>query len=248
MLSNKIKEHLYQKSRTRQNPGIDQKILDWLAHDNCCHGVWKVSDIMSALMLSVGSTYAAIYRLAAAGKIGYANKTYHIFHRSSHETIRKTKASRFGTLVWDKDYYATVPIRDEWLDPVEDSESEEAEQLPLFGDDLEEMNNEELEDLIKRARHLQIQRGIKQRYSCLDDHIQEKLVHIFEKIKITDPVYFAHSDDDISLLTYTAVPNMPIDIVYDNGSGAKRLNCKHLTIFGKEIIAATDSMFGSAEE
>jgi len=73
-------------------------------------------------------------------------------------------------------------------------------------------------------------------------------VDVFGAIGITDPVYYAHSDESISLLTYTAVPSMPIDIVVDVGDGPKRMNCKSLTIFGKAIVKATDSMFGADEQ
>ena len=239
MLSDKIRAHLKAKtSQRRRRKDIEDRILSWLDQDQNCHAVWKVSDLIAAGMLPGTSVYNAVYELAAAGRIGFAGRTYHIFHLSDHETIKRTRPSRVGTLIWNKDYAAAAPIREDWLDdPI-------TGQLPLFGGSLEELTNEDLAELIAKAERLQIKRGVDKRYACLSDGIREQLIDVFAKIKITDPVYFAHSDETISLLTYTAVPSMPIDVVIDVGDGPKRMSCKHLTIFGKEIINATDSIFG----
>ena len=238
MLSDKARKHLKLKLNKNRRVDIEEKILEWLSDDNCRDSVFKISDLMMALMIGKSTIYSSIYQLAIDNKIGFASRNYHIFYLSQNETIKKTKPSRVGTLLWHKDHLVSVPLREEWLDvPI-------STQLTLFDDGLDKMTNEQLTDLIEKAERLQIKRGIDKRYECLYAGIREQLVDIFAKIKITDPVYFAHSDESISLLTYTAVPSMPIDIVLDTGDGPKRMNCKHLTIFGKSIVNATDSMFG----
>lgn len=245
-MNEKIKEDLKKKYPTKQTKAsrsAAKKVLDCLELNN--NDVYKMSDIRVKCGLSGGSLYSVIYRLVAEDKIGFASAKYHVFKLSSNEKIRSfTGQNVTKILVWHKNYKASAPLRDEWI---EDEPSQD-EQIPLFRSDLNAMTNEELADLIDEAKRLQIKRGIARRYSCLTDDVQEQLAGVFETIGITDPVYYAHSDNVISLLTYTAVPSMPIDIVVDIGDGPKRLNCKHLTIFGKEIVKATDSMFGVAEQ
>ncbi len=107
---------------------------------------------------------------------------------------------------------------------------------------------EDLQTLIDLAKKRQIQIGIDRRYACLSKAHRDLLVGVFSGIGITDPVYFAHSDDDISFLTYTAVPDMPIDVVIDEGNGPRHISAKHLTLFGERLITYTDSMFSGGNE
>ena len=106
---------------------------------------------------------------------------------------------------------------------------------------------DDLQALIELAKKRQIQIGIDRRYACLTKKHRAMLADIFVGIGITDPVYFAHSDDDISFLTYTAVQAMPIDVVIDEGDGPRRVSAKHITLFGKTLLNYTDSMFSGAE-
>lgn len=242
-MNDKIKKDLKTKfgaKETKKSKINDKKVLDYLDANQT--DIFRLSDIRAQCGVSGGSLYSTVYRLASQEKIGFAAAKYHIFMHSSNEKIRSfTGQNVTKILIWHKNYKACAPLRDEWID----EEPSQRGQIPLFTTELESMSNDELVDLIDKAKKIQIQRGIAKRYSCLVDGIQEQLVDVFESIGITDPVYYAHSDDTISLLTYTAVPNMPIDIVVDAGDGPKRLNCKHLTIFGKKIVQVTDSMFGS---
>ena len=201
--------------------------MDCLEQNN--NEVFKVSDVRAKCSISGGSLYSAIYRLAAENKIGFASAKYHLFKLSSNEKIKHTKSGSTKLLVWHKDYRVSVPLRDDWI--VEELSQEE--QIPLFTSELSTMSNDELSELIEKAKRIQIKRGVAKRYSCLSDGVQDQLVDVFGAIGITDPVYYAHSDESISLLTYTAVPSMPIDVVIDVGDGPKRMNCKSLTIFGK---------------
>ena len=237
MLSEKVKKHLMTRVSGKRGLKMESKILAWLDDIQKCGAVWRANDVRAAIPMGSGTLYSAIYRLAAQGKIGFASTKYHVFKHSEHETIKATSTKRAGVLLWHKDYEASAPLREEWID-------EPSEQLPLFDGGLESMSSEDLKELIQRAERIQIQRGIDRRYACLSGGVREQLADVFASIKITDPVYYAHSDKSLSFLTYTAVPSMPIDVVIDSGDGPKRLNCKHLTIFGKAIVNATDSMFG----
>ena len=244
-MNDKIKQDLkakYPTKQTKQSKNAAKKVLDCLEQNN--NDVFKVSDIRAKCSLSGGALYSAIYRLAAEDKIGFASAKYHLFKLSSNEKVKSTKSGSTKLLVWHRDYRVSVPLRDDWI--VEEPSQEE--QIPLFTNELDSMSNDELSELIEKAKRIQIKRGVTKRYSCLSDGVQDQLVDVFGAIGITDPVYYAHSDESISLLTYTAVPNMPIDIVVDVGDGPKRMNCKSLTIFGKAIVKATDSMFGADEQ
>ena len=244
-MNDKIRQDLkakYPTKQTKASKSAAKKVLDCLEQNN--NDVFKVSDIRAKCSLSGGSLYSAIYRLAAEDKIGFASAKYHLFKLSSNEKVKSTKSGSTKLLIWHKDYRVSVPLRDDWIA----EEPSQEEQIPLFTNELDSMSNDELSDLIEKAKRIQIKRGIAKRYGCLSDGVQDQLVGVFGAIGITDPVYYAHSDESISLLTYTAVPNMPIDIVIDTGFGPERLNCRHLTIFGKAIVKATDSMFGADEQ
>lgn len=238
-MNNKIKGDLATKYNARPNNGLLKKILDFLNVDAHKNIPWTVQEIKDDLSMGNG-IYQSAYQLAAEEKIGFASRTYHDFSASEDTKIRSL-SKRIQMIVWNKGSNISVPLLDDWID--EDS----MEQGRLFGADLESMDSEELAELIERARRLQIARGVDRRYAILPKEHRKKLTDVFAGIGITDPVYYAYSDEDISFLTYTAVPDMPIDIVMDNGHGPVRFNCRSLTIFGKAIVNATDSMFGGGE-
>ena len=176
---------------------------------------------------------AALYELCAENEIAFVSKHFHVWD----QRVIKQRGAR--QVFYSKENPYRAEILEDWQC------DEEPEPQP---GELDAMTNDELSELIDKAKRIQIQRGIAKRYACLSDDVQDQLVEVFGGIGITDPVYYAHSDDSVSLLTYTAVPNMPIDIVVDVGDGPKRMNCKNLTIFGKAILKATDSMFGAEEQ
>ena len=240
-MNSKIKGDLANKYREKSANQSPQAILDWLEMDHHKDLVWTTSYIKDDLGMGNGSFYDSIYRLAAEEKIGFASRTYHDFSASDNDYVRGVRL-RVRVLIWNKKNAIHVPPLEDWID--EDS----LEQGRLFGADLESMSNEELDELISKAKRLQVARGVDRRYAVLSKEHREKLTSVFARIGITDPVYYAYSDKDISFLTYTAVPDMPIDIVMDNGHGPVRFNCRNLTIFGKALVNATDSMFGSDGE
>ena len=176
---------------------------------------------------------AALYELCAEDEIAFVSKYFHVWDRSAIG-VRGVRQ-----VFYSKENPYRAEILEDWQC------DDETGPQP---NGLDSMDNDELSELIKKAKRIQIKRGIAKRYSCLSDGVQDQLVDIFGGIGITDPVYYAHSDDTVSFLTYTAVPNMPIDIVVDIGDGPKRMNCKSLTIFGRAILKATDSMFGVEEQ
>ena len=176
---------------------------------------------------------AALYELCAQDEIAFMSKHFHVWDRS---VVKERGAKQVF-------YSKENPYRAEILEDWQCDEEPEPQS-----DDIESMSDDELSELIDKAKKIQIKRGVAKRYACLSDDVQDRLVEVFGGIGITDPVYYAHSDDTISLLTYTAVQSMPIDVVIDTGYGPERLSCRHLTIFGKAILKATDSMFGAEEQ
>lgn len=238
MLSDKAKKSLKARTSGRRGDSVMTKILDWLSSDDRRDTVWRINDLRRDVTTGSGTLYAAVYRLAIQDKIGFASSRYHVFKHSYDPSIRSMSAKRAGVLLWHRDLNVSAPLREEWIDQAVTG------QLPLFDGGLESMSTDDLDKIIERAEYIKIKRGIDRRYACLSGGVREQLADVFKKIKITDPVYFAHSDESLSFLTYTAVPAMPIDIVVDVGDGAQRLNCHHLTIFGKAIVTATDNIFG----
>ena len=234
-MNDKIREAL--KDRTTMNPrgDLDSRILNWL--EICSESPRTVMNLMEDFSDSNPNLYRSIFRLAINDKIGFAARPYHQI-----QSIARGFDKRTSILFWNKDLNLYAPISEDWI--VESS----APGTVNSKEYLKGLSPEELDILIKDAQETKFQRSMNNRYSCLSKEHRENLIEVFEKINIADPVYFAHSDDKVSFMTFTAIPNMPIDIVIDSGSGPKRHNCKHLTIFGKTIVAATDSMFGSDKE
>lgn len=232
-MNNKIIQDLLKRTNTNPRDGVDQQVLSWL--DRNKEGACCIEDLKEEISASGSALYRSIYRLSAQRKIGFASSRYHDI-----KEMRRPFSQRTRILFWHIDNDISADVLEAWID-----ESAPLEQGRLFGKDLTSLSSEQLQDLIDEAKRLQIKRGTDRRYACLPPEHRQRLSEIFGRIGITDPVYYAHSDDDISFLTYTAVSSMPIDIVIDSGHGPVRLNCKNLTIFGRAIVAATDSMFGS---
>lgn len=246
MLNSKIIEHLAGKAGKKSNKN-DEKILAWLGMEDHKTILWEPTYISQDLNIKGGSLYSSIYRLASQEKIGFASRDYHTFRDSSLARI----APRVKIVVWHKDYSIEEPaIRDNWTVPIS-SDQMRGSLFPVAKTPeqiIESADVDDLQKLIELAKKRQVQIGIDRRYACLSKAHRDILTGVFSAIGITDPVYFAHDDDDISLLTYTAVPDMPIDVVIDEGDGPRHISAKHLTLFGKRLIAYTDSMFSSGAE
>ena len=235
-MNNKIIQDLLKRTNTNPRDGVDRQVLSWLDKNKdgqCFHAEHK--EVIAA---SQSALYRSVYRLAAQQRIGFASSRYHNIKKLVRSFNPGTKV-----LFWHIAADISADALPEWI-----GESAPLEQGRLFGKDLASLSSEQLQNLIDEAKKIQIKRGTDRRYACLSPEYRQKLSEIFGRIGITDPVYYAHSDDDISFLTYTAVPSMPIDIVIDIGHGPVRHQCKNLTIFGRAIVAATDSMFGSDGE
>lgn len=253
MLNNKIKNHLAGKTGKKNNKN-DEKILDWLANEDHKELVWEPTYISQDLSIKGGSLYNSIYRLASQDKIGFASRDYHIFRGSSLGCI----SPRVKVAVWYKDYKIDKPAtKENWKVPISSDQTRgigpvsRGSLFPVVKtpqEIIDAVSAEDLQTLIDLAKKRQVQIGIDRRYACLTKAHRDLLVGVFSGIGITDPVYFAHSDDDVSFLTYTAVPNMPIDVVIDEGEGPRRISAKHITLFGRALVAYTDSMFSGGAE
>ena len=237
-MNNKIKSYLKAKYNQQPRTDADQKIVAWLDSFANNKSVWEVSYLKNELAIRESSLYRCIYRLAWQGKIGLASRKFHDLKASPDIGALSSGVS---IVVWSTKHHVNVPVLPEWIDT-----DAPIQQAPLFGYDFSALSSEELDEVIKRAQWQQIARGVTERYAVMPKEMRNKLTDIFCKINITDPVYYAHSDEDVSFMTYTAIKNMPIDIVIDTGFGPTRFNCKALTIFGEEILKATGSMFSGS--
>ena len=230
-----LKSYLWNKTSEISKTSIDTEIVDWLNSSANNKSIWEVSCLKEDLPYKRSTIYRAIYRLAALEKIGFASRFTHNF---SHCNETKKLPYSIKIVVWSINHKLYVPLKEDYIDP------DMPEQVPLFGYDFTALSNEQLAEVIERAQWQQIHRGVRERYAILPKEAINKLTDIFCKINISDPVHYAYSDNEISFMTFTAIKTMPIDIVIDTGFGPNRYNCRSLTIFGEEILRATNSMLG----
>jgi hypothetical protein len=278
MLNNKIINHIAKKASRRNNKNDEKilKWLSLDGHKDLVWEPSYIKHDMPSI--NGGSLYSSIYRLASQSKIGFASRTYHDFSKTEEIAGKPPRTrtliwdidhhvdlsvrSEWQVPISSKQVNVSGPISHESASgtlsvsgstvSVDGSVLSRASSLFSAAKTPQEIveaaSVDDLQSLIDLAKKRQIQIGIDRRYACLNKAHRDTITDIFVGIGITDPVYFAHSDDNISLLTYTAVKDMPIDIVIDEGNGPRRVSAKHITLFGKALLAYTDSMFSAGSQ
>ena len=139
-INQKIRQDLNQ--RAKPSPKHAAKILHYLIanHQNPV----SLSIIAESLRKKSGSIWGAAYDLAANGKIGVADRKYHLF--SSNPLLAKLSKKQ-SIVVWHRKLNVNVSIRPQWAKQISSIQTNknaislEPVQPALFDLDAESMSN-----------------------------------------------------------------------------------------------------------
>jgi hypothetical protein len=238
MLTKKIKEKL--ALRANPSPAKEAKILHYLSKNN--DKIVTMIDILEHYDTSSGAFYSAAYSLAERGAVGFADRQYHIF--AQHEELKKLhKRNRF--VLWHKDHHVEVAIRPQFA-----SYQTQNDQPSLFGDNIEELSNDELSKLIARAQKLKLDRELDNRYAGGMAHVVDPIKEALVGYGVSDPVALVHAGDEATFITMSATKAMPIKItIKQKGMPVvQTIECDHITVHGVPVVATLQDAYVRAQQ
>ncbi|QDP50706.1 MAG: hypothetical protein Unbinned627contig1001_23 [Prokaryotic dsDNA virus sp.] len=227
MMNEKIQADL--EERGKASLSVDRKILGYLeAEPNQVHTLRTICNAKNGA--HNGTFWTAAYSLAARGKIGYADRKYHVFGGDLASLTKKVRC-----VVWHRDHVPQgYSIRPQWA-----AYQASTTQPSLFGDNITSLNSEELDRLIERAQEVRFERLLEGRYRGAVDHMVEPIKKILKKAGVADPVALVHGDDTCTFLTLTATNAMPLQVTYATKAGneiAQTQELSHITIHGAPAV------------
>lgn len=247
MINHKIKEDLL--DRAKPSPSHEAQILFYLSQNK--NKVVSLVDIANASPKRSGSIWGAAYNLALEGKIGYADRRYHIFDTSPHlKDIPKSKR----IMVWHHSFdvsvnvrprYATAQIRRDQI--LETSITSTPVQQSLFDPDFEAMETQEIDRLLKRLQAVKLTREINDRYDGAPTKHRAALTRILSDYGVSDPVALVHAGEDLTFLTLTATTSMPIQVTLKrNGMACETMYLEHITLYNAPVIGTIQEAYKQA--
>lgn len=240
MLTKKIKEHL--ALRANPSPAKEAKILAYLTDVGHRNRIVTITEILEHYNATSGQFYSAAYSLAERGLIGFADRQYHIFAQHK-ETKKIHKRNRF--VIWHKDYEIQIPIRPQFA-----SYQSKNDQPSLFGDNINELSNDELSKLIERAQKLKLDRELDNRYAGGMAHVVDPIKEALSGYGVSDPVALVHAGDDATFITMSATKAMPIKItIKQKGMPVvQTIECDHITVHGVPVVATLQDAYVRAQQ
>tara|TARA_R100000773_G_scaffold6290_1_gene6549 strand:+ start:361 stop:1077 length:717 start_codon:yes stop_codon:yes gene_type:complete len=238
MLTKKIRQHL--ALRANPSPAKEAKILAYLNSNR--NKIVTMIDILEHYNNRSGHFYSAAYSLAERGAIGFADRQYHIFSQNS-ATKKLHKRNRF--VVWHKDFDVKIPIRPQFA-----SYQSKNDQPSLFGDNINELSNDELSKLIERAQKLKLDRELDNRYAGGMAHVVDPIKEALSGYGVSDPVALVHAGDDATFITMSATKAMPIKItIKQKGMPVvQTIECDHITVHGVPVVATLQDAYVRAQK
>jgi len=234
MINEKINADL--EERGRNSLASCRKILGYL--EASPKEIFTLREICNKNGAHSGSFWAAAYHLASQGKIGFADRKYHVFGGDLSAYPQKMRC-----VVWHKDHKPKgITIKPSWATHEAPQEDPQPAQPSLFGN-IEDLTSVELESLIRRAQSLKIIRALDERYKGADDQLTQKIKTALRGVGVADPVAYLHADDDCTFLTMTATKAMPIKITVGTKEGAKTIEVEHITIHGAPVISTIQEAY-----
>ncbi len=188
--------------------------------------------------------WSSAYDLASEGKIQILDRKYHLW--SKHPLLSKY-ASKIRCVVFHADYKLDPPaeLRPEYktnesniisLVTPEEEQLIEEEQLPLsFAD----YTDDELDQLISRARSERLERALESRYRGANREICDKVCNSLRAYEVADPVALVHGDEHVVYLTVTKTKAMPIiaTLKQVGEEEAITIELEHLTLHNAPLIS-----------
>lgn len=242
MINHKIKDDLL--DRAKPSPSHEAQILFYLSQNK--NKVVSLVDIANASPKRSGSIWGAAYNLALEGKIGYADRRYHIFATSSHlKDIPKSKR----IMVWHHDFNVSVNVRPRYATAQRDQilDTPTPVQQSLFDPDFEAMETQEIDRLLKRLQAIKLTREINDRYDGAPTKHRAALTRILSDYGVSDPVALVHAGEDLTFLTLTATTSMPIQVTLKrNGFTCETMYLEHITLYNAPVIGTIQEAYKQA--
>jgi hypothetical protein len=254
-INHKIRKDLIERSHP--SPSHAAQILAYLIANN--DRPVSLSVIAEQMRKSMQATWPAAYDLAAMGKIGFADRKYHLF--DSHPELKKLpKQQRIA--VWHKSHDIQVAIRPQWAtftaeqvqDQIIDRQQIESLQSQpvqpsLFDVNPEDMSNSDLDAMIQRLQALKITREIEKRYEGAPTKHKEALSSVLAAYGVADPVALVHADDQITFLTLTNTKAMPLQVtIKQAGKPCETVYLEHITLYRAPVISAIQEAYKAAAQ
>tara|TARA_R100000734_G_C3316760_1_gene109423 strand:+ start:852 stop:1631 length:780 start_codon:yes stop_codon:yes gene_type:complete len=253
-INHKIRKDLIERSHP--SPSHAAQILAYLIANR--KKPVSLSVISEQMRKSGPATWPAAYDMAAMGKIGFADRKYHLF--DTHAELKKlSKKQRIA--VWHKDLDIKVAIRPKWAtitnnqpqisrEQIQDSSiSLEPVQPSLFDMDPMHMSNDELDAMIKRLKALKITREIEKRYEGAPTKHKEALSSVLKAYGVADPVALVHADEKITFLTLTNTKAMPLQVtIKQAGKPCETVYLEHITLYRAPVISAIQEAYKAATQ
>ena len=254
-INHKIRKDLVE--RAKPSPPQEAQILAYLIanHDRPV----SLSVISEQMRRNWPATWPAAYHLAAKGKIGFADRKYHLFD-SNPQLKKLSKQQRI--VVWHKNHDIQVAIRPQWAtltteqmqaQTIDRQQIESLESQPvqpsLFDVDPESMSNNDLDAMIQRLQALKITREIEKRYEGAPTKHKEALSSVLTAYGVADPVALVHADEQITFLTLTNTKAMPLQVtIKQAGKPCETVYLEHITLYRAPVISAIQEAYKAAAQ
>ncbi len=248
-INHKIRKDLIERSYP--SPKHAAQILAYLHHNK--KQVCSLSVISEQMRKSSPMTWPAAYDLAAMGKIGFADRRYHVF--ASHPDLKKLPL-RQRIAVWHKDQNINVQIREKWASITNagpqisrDQIRTESIQPTLFDIQPESMTNDELDEMIQRLKAYKITRDIEKRYDGAPTKHKAAITSVLTAYGVADPVALVHADEQITFLTLTNTKAMPLQVtIKQAGKPCETVYLEHITLYRAPVISAIQEAYKAATQ
>ena len=254
-INHKIRKDLIE--RAKPSPSHAAQILAYLIanHDRPV----SLSVIAEQMPKKSGSIWGAAYDLAANGRIGIADRKYHLFE-SNRLLAKLSKKQRI--VVWHQTKKLNVAIRPRWAtlttnqvqeQTIDRQQIESLESQPvqpsLFDVDPESMSNSDLDAMIQRLQALKITREIEKRYEGAPSKHKDALLKVLTAYGVADPVALVHADEKITFLTLTNTKAMPLQVtIKQAGKPCETVYLEHITLYRAPVISAIQEAYKAAAQ
>lgn len=252
-INHKIRKDLIE--RAKPSPSHAAKILHYLIANH--QKPVSLAIIADTMRKKSGSIWGAAYDLAAMGKIGLADRKYHLF--DSHPLLKKLPI-RQRIVVWHRKLDMSVAIRPQWAtlskekvheQTIDRSQVKALESKPvqasLFDMNPEDMSNTDLDAMIQRLQALKMTRDIEKRYEGAPTKHKAALSSVLASYGVADPVALVHADDQITFLTLTNTKAMPLQVtIKQAGKPCETVYLEHITLYRAPVISAIQEAYKAA--
>ena len=253
-INHKIRKDLIE--RAKPSPAHAAKVLSYLIANH--EKPVSLAIIAESMRKKSGSIWGAAYDLASMGKIGFADRKYHLF--DSHGLL-KDLPKRQRIVVWHRKLDINVAVRPQWAtltnnrpqirrEQIQESAiSLEPVQTSLFDFDPESMSNNDLDAMIQRLQALKITREIEKRYEGAPTKHKEALSSVLTAYGVADPVALVHADEQITFLTLTNTKAMPLQVtIKQAGKPCETVYLEHITLYRAPVISAIQEAYKAAAQ